>query len=39
MFEIIYSLMFDFIDMLKWFIPMMIVFGVIGNLIRTGGRR
>lgn len=39
MFEIIYSLMFDFIDMLKWFIPMMIVFGVIGSLIRTGGRR
>lgn len=38
MFDIVYSLMFDFIDMLKWFLPMMIVFGVIGTLIRQGGK-
>lgn len=37
MFDIVYSLMFDFIDMLKWFIPMCIVFAFIGRLI--GGKR
>ena len=39
MFDIVYSLMFDFIDMLKWFIPMFILFGFIGILINTGGRK
>lgn len=39
MFDIVYSLLFDFIDMLKWFIPILIVFGVIGNLINVGGRK
>lgn len=37
MFEIVYSLMFDFIDMLKWYIPMLIVFSFIAMLIRAGG--
>lgn len=37
MFEIVYSLMFDFIDMLKWYIPMLIVFSFIAMLIRSGG--
>lgn len=39
MFDIVYSMLFDFIDMLKWYIPMLIIFGVIGMLINTGGRR
>lgn len=39
MFEIVYSLMFDFIDMLGWFIPMLVVFGFIGTLISSGGKR
>lgn len=38
MFDIVYDLMLSFIDMLKWFIPMLIVFGFIGQLIRRGGR-
>lgn len=37
MFDIVYSLIFDFIDMLKWFIPILIIFGVIGSLINSGG--
>lgn len=37
MFDIVFQIMLDFIDMLKWFIPMLIVFGVIARLI--GGRR
>lgn len=39
MFEIVYSLLFDFIGLLGWFIPMLILFGVIGGLVRQGGRR
>lgn len=39
MFDIVYSLILDFINMLKWFIPMLIVFGFIGGLINVGGRR
>lgn len=39
MFDIVYSLMLDFIGMLKWFIPMLILFGFLGSLIRSGGRR
>lgn len=39
MFDIVYSLMFDFINMLKWFLPMLIVLGFLGSLIRSGGRR
>ncbi len=39
MFEIVYSMMFDFIDMLKWYLPMLIVFGFIGTLINAGGRK
>lgn len=39
MFDIIYSLFFDLIDMLKWFIPVLLVCGIIGELIKTGGRR
>lgn len=39
MFDIVWSLVFDFINMLKWYIPFMILFGVIGNLIREGGRK
>lgn len=39
MFDIVYSLMFDFINMLKWFLPMLIVLGFLGTLIRSGGRR
>lgn len=37
MFDIVYSLMFDFINFLGWFLPMLIVFGIIGSLIRSGG--
>lgn len=39
MFEIVYSLLFDFIHLLSWFLPMLILFGFIGGLIRQGGRR
>lgn len=39
MFDIVYSLVFDFIDMLKWYIPFLILFGFIGSLIRSGGRK
>ena len=39
MFDIVWSIMLDFIDMLKWFIPFLIVFGIVGRLIREGGRR
>lgn len=39
MFDIVYSLMLDFIDMLKWFLPMLILLGFLGSLIRSGGRR
>ena len=39
MFDIVYSLMFDFINMLKWFLTMLIVLGFLGSLIRSGGRR
>ena len=38
MFDIIYGLLFDFIDFLKWFLPMIIVFSFIGYLIREGGK-
>lgn len=37
MFDIVYSLLFDFIDMLKWYIPILIVFGIVARLI--GGRK
>lgn len=37
MFDIVYSLLFDFIDMLKWYIPILIIFGFIATLI--GGRK
>ena len=39
MFDIVYSMLFDFINMLKWYIPILILFGFIGMLINTGGRR
>lgn len=39
MFDIVWSIMLDFINMLKWFIPFLIVFGIVGGLIREGGRR
>lgn len=39
MFDIVYSLMFDFINMLKWYLPMLIIFGFLGILIRSGGGR
>lgn len=39
MFDIVYSMLFDFIDMLKWYIPMLIIFGLIGMLINVGGKR
>lgn len=39
MFDIVYSLMFDFIDMLKWFLPMLILTGFLGTLIWSGGRK
>lgn len=36
MFEIVYSLIFDFIDMLKWWIPLTLLFMEIGVLLRGG---
>lgn len=39
MFDIVYSMLFDFINMLKWFIPILIIFGCLGILINTGGRK
>jgi len=39
MFDIVYSLLFDFINMLSWYIPILIIFGIIGGLINQGGRR
>lgn len=39
MFDIVYSLLFDFINLLKWYIPILIVFGFIAILMRQGGRR
>lgn len=39
MFDIVFDIVLEFIRMLKWFIPMLIVFGFIGNLMKTGGRR
>lgn len=39
MFDIAWSIVFDFIDMLKWYIPFLIVFGIIGRLIHEGGKR
>lgn len=39
MFEIVYSMLFDFIDMLKWYIPILILFGFIGMLVNVGGKR
>lgn len=38
MFDIIYNLFFDFIGMLKWYIPMCIMMYYITYLIREGGR-
>lgn len=39
MFDIVYSLLFDFINLLKWYIPILLVFGIIAILLRQGGRR
>lgn len=39
MFDIVYSILLDFIDMLKWFIPILICFGFLGSLINAGGRK
>lgn len=39
MFDIVFNLMLEFIGMLSWFIPFLIVFGIVGRLIREGGRR
>lgn len=36
MFDIAYSLLFDVIGMLKWFIPLLLLFGVIAQLIKAG---
>lgn len=38
MFEITYSLLFDFINMLKWLIPVYIVIGIVGDLIMKGAK-
>lgn len=38
MFDIVYSLLFDFIDFLKWFIPMLIIIGCVGEIARQGGK-
>lgn len=38
MFDIIYSLFLEFIDMLSWYIPIMIVVGVIAKLIKGGSK-
>lgn len=35
MFEIVEGLIFDFIDFLGWYLPMLVVFGFIGDLLRT----
>lgn len=37
MFDIVYSILFDFIDLLKWYIPILIIFGFLSILI--GGRK
>lgn len=37
MFDIVYSLLFDFINLLKWYIPILIVFGFFSILM--GGRK
>lgn len=36
MFDIAYSLLFDLINALKWIIPIFILFGIIGRLMRVG---
>lgn len=38
MFDISYSLLFDFIGMLKWLIPVYLVIGVVGDLISKGAK-
>lgn len=38
MFDIVYSLVFDFINMLKWYIPIFLCFLFIGHLIKRGDR-
>ena len=38
MFDITYSLLFDFIHMLAWLIPVYIVIGIVGDLIMKGAR-
>lgn len=35
MFDIVEQLLLDFVDMLGWFIPVLIVFIFIGHLIRS----
>ena len=35
MYEIAYFMMIEFIDNLAWIIPMFLVFGFIGSLIRS----
>jgi len=34
MFDIVYGLLLDFIDFLGWYLPILIVFGFIGRLIK-----
>lgn len=38
MFEITYSLLFDFVRMLSWLIPVYIVIGIVGDLISKGAK-
>ena len=40
MWEIIWNLIMSFItDFCTWFIPLLLVIGAIGTLIRVGGRK
>lgn len=34
MFEIVWSLVLDFIDFIGWYIPVLLVIGIIGQFIR-----
>lgn len=35
MFDIVYNMFFEFIDMLKWYIPVLLMFGCIAEIIKA----
>lgn len=38
MFDIVYDLVLDFINVLAWYIPILMLFSIIGYLITTSKR-